>query len=49
MEETLLELQYLAIMQLCGENSAEFPTRQEVGEKVRNMLGKYEGMSLSVN
>lgn len=48
MEDTLLELQYLAIMELCGENSCEFPTREEVTERIKQLTAKGEHLSLLI-
>ena len=46
MEETLLELQYLAIMELCQENSADFPSREQVTDKIQEMTAKGSHLSL---
>jgi hypothetical protein len=46
MEETMLELQYLAIMELCSENSACFPTREEVVDRIKISTKKGEHLSL---
>ncbi len=46
MEETLLELQYLAIAELCQENSIDFPTREEVTARIAEITAKGEHLSL---
>jgi hypothetical protein len=46
MEETLLELQYRAILELCLENSAEFPTREEVVDRIKVITTKGEHLTI---